>query len=206
VSIQKIRATPHALLGRENICGKLSRKYSDSPINRGMELSIPLLPKESSLSSDWFRLENGSNAAIVTASGGRTETLIYVVFGDDFIAGLRVDRRTWILLPSAAVTSVTFKQLGASWLPPVRQTSEQGGSYLQGLGPVDMQIWPVGAQVALPPPGFGAGPVARAFPGLRWCRGATGCLGCDCDHRSGGRRCGRRQPGCRKVRCLKWRP
>lgn len=121
-----------------------------APINRGMELSIPLLPKESSLSGDWFRLEHGANAAIVNCVGGSTETLIYVVFGDDFIAGLRVDRRTWILLPSAAVSSVTFKQLGASWLPPIRQTSEQGGSYLQGLGPVDMQIWPVGAQVALP--------------------------------------------------------
>jgi len=115
-----------------------------------MQLTIPLVPKESSLSGDWFRLEHGSNSALVNCINGRVETLIYVVFGDDFIAGLRVDRRTWVLVPSAAVASVTFKHLGAHWLPPIRQTSEEARGYLQGLGSADLQVWTKEASVPLP--------------------------------------------------------
>jgi hypothetical protein len=115
-----------------------------------MDLSVPLIPKEQSLSGDWFRLEHGSNAALVKCADGRTETLIYVVFGDDFIAGLRVDRKTWILVPARAVRAVTFNSLGAHWLPPVRQTSDEAREYLQGLGPVELRVWPVGQDEPLP--------------------------------------------------------
>jgi len=115
-----------------------------------MNLSIPLLAKEKSLSGDWFRLEVGSNAATVKCTSGKTETLIYVVFGDDFIAGLRVDRKTWILLPARSVISATFTSLGAKWLPPIRQTSDTAREYLQGLGSVMLQIWPIGQAVPLP--------------------------------------------------------
>lgn len=115
-----------------------------------MDLSVPLIPKEQSLSGDWFRLEHGSNAAVVKCATGRIETLIYVVFGDDFIAGLRVDRKTWILIPARAVASVTFNAVGAHWLPPVRQTSDEARSYLQGLGQVELRVWPVGQDEPLP--------------------------------------------------------
>jgi hypothetical protein len=115
-----------------------------------MDLSIPLQAKEHTLAGDWFRLEHGANAAIVKCSDGRTETLIYVVFGDDFIAGLRVDRRTWILVPARSVTSVTFSSVGAQWLPPVRQTSDLAREYLQGLGAVDLRVWPAGQEEPLP--------------------------------------------------------
>lgn len=115
-----------------------------------MDLSVPLIPKEQSLSGDWFRLEHGANAASVKCASGRTETLIYVVFGDDFIAGLRVDRKTWILVPARSVISVTFSSLGAHWLPPVRQTSDEARAYLQGLGPVELRVWPVGQDEPLP--------------------------------------------------------
>ncbi|MDE2409850.1 MAG: hypothetical protein KGL72_06040 [Actinomycetales bacterium] len=115
-----------------------------------MDLSVPLIPKEQSLSGDWFRLEHGANAASVKCASGRTETLIYVVFGDDFIAGLRVDRKTWILVPARSVISVTFNALGAHWLPPVRQTSDEARAYLQGLGPVELRVWPVGQDEPLP--------------------------------------------------------
>jgi hypothetical protein len=80
-----------------------------------------------------------------------SETLIYVVFGDDFIAGLRVDRRTWVLLPSSAVLSVTFSMLGSRSLPPVRQVSQDGRTYLQSLGEVELKIWLVGVDEPLPP-------------------------------------------------------
>jgi hypothetical protein len=116
-----------------------------------MDLSIPLQAKERTLAGDWFRLEHGANAALVKRADGRTETLIYVVFGDDFIAGLRVDRRTWILVPAKTVTSVTFNSLGAKWLPPVRQTSDLAREYLQGLGPVELRVWPAGQDEPLPP-------------------------------------------------------
>jgi len=115
-----------------------------------MDLSVPLIPKEQSLAGDWFRLEHGANAALVKCASGRTETLIYVVFGDDFIAGLRVDRKTWILVPARSVRSATFSSLGAAWLPPVRQTSEEAREYLQGLGPVELRVWPVGQDEPLP--------------------------------------------------------
>jgi len=115
-----------------------------------MDLSIPLLAKEQTLAGDWFRLEHGANAATVKLANGRVETLIYVVFGDDFIAGLRVDRRTWILVPARSVASATFASLGASWLPPIRQTSDSVREYLQGLGTIDLRIWPVGQDEPLP--------------------------------------------------------
>lgn len=115
-----------------------------------MDLQIPLIPKSESLHGEWFTLQHGANAALIKCNSGTTETLIYVVFGDDFIAGLRVDRRTWILLPTTAVSSVTFNQLGASWLPPIRQTTEEARSYLQGLGPLDLRIWPAGTEQPLP--------------------------------------------------------
>ena len=115
-----------------------------------MDLSVPLIPKEQSLAGDWFRLEHGANAALVKCASGRTETLIYVVFGDDFIAGLRVDRKTWILVPARSVRSANFSSLGAAWLPPVRQTSEEAREYLQGLGPVELRVWPVGQDEPLP--------------------------------------------------------
>lgn len=121
-----------------------------APINGVMDLSIPLIPKEESLHSDWFRLEHGANAALVKCADGHTETLIYVVFGDDFIAGLRVDRRTWVLLPARAVASVTFNKLGANWLPPIRQTTEEARAYLQGLGSVQLQVWRAGQEQPLP--------------------------------------------------------
>ena len=116
-----------------------------------MNLSIPLLTKEKSLAGDWFRIEHGANTASVNCSDGRLETLIYVIFGDDFIAGLRVDRKTWILLPARSVSSVTFSSQGANWLPPVRQTSDSAREYLQGLGRVYIQIWPIGRSEPLPP-------------------------------------------------------
>jgi hypothetical protein len=116
-----------------------------------MDLSIPLIPKESSLHSDWTRLEHGANAALVKCTDGHSETLIYVVFGDDFIAGLRVDRKTWILLPARAVSVVTLKHLGAAWLPPIRQTSEQARSYLQGLGSIELRVRLAGDVESQPP-------------------------------------------------------
>ena len=121
-----------------------------APINEVMDLSIPLIPKEQSLHTDWFRLEHGANAALVKCADGHLETLIYVVFGDDFIAGLRVDRRTWILIPARAVASVTFNKLGANWLPPIRQTTEEARAYLQGLGAAELRVWPAGQDQPLP--------------------------------------------------------
>jgi hypothetical protein len=116
-----------------------------------MDISIPLQPKSEQLHSDWFQLDYGCNGAQVRCVGGSTETLIYVVFGDDFIAGLRVDRRSWVLLPNTAVTSVTFSALGARNLPPVRQVSEEARVYLQGLGPVQLRVWVNGQEQSLPP-------------------------------------------------------
>lgn len=115
-----------------------------------MDISIPLQPKSEQLHGDWFQLDYGTNAAQVKCKNAGTETLIYVVFGDDFIAGLRVDRRTWILLPNSAVTSVTFSALGARNLPPVRQVSEEARVYLQGLGPVQIKVWLTGQDEPLP--------------------------------------------------------
>ena len=77
----------------------------------------------------------------MSCADSRTETLIYVVFGDDFIAGLRADRRTWILLPARTVASVRFEFMPAGWLPSVRQTSDDARGYLQGLGDVEVKVW-----------------------------------------------------------------
>ena len=115
-----------------------------------MDISIPLQPKSEQLHGDWFQLDYGRNAAQVKCCSGNTETLIYVVFGDDFIAGLRVDRQTWILLPNSAVTSVTFSALGARNLPPVRQISQEARLYLQGLGAVQLKVWVNGQAEPLP--------------------------------------------------------
>ena len=115
-----------------------------------MELSIPLIPKAQSLHQDWTSAQPAANTAIIRCADGRTETLIYVVFGDDFIAGLRSDRRTWILLPVRATASVEFRQLESSWLPPIRQSTEEARSYLQGLGSIELKVWPVGQPQPLP--------------------------------------------------------
>ena len=116
-----------------------------------MNFSLPLMPNDSQLHSPWFQLDYGCNAALVKCANGTSETLIFVVFGDDFIAGLRVDRRTWVLLPSSAVLSVTFSMLGSRSLPPVRQVSQDGRTYLQSLGPVELKIWLATADEPLPP-------------------------------------------------------
>jgi hypothetical protein len=116
-----------------------------------MDFSLPLLPNDSQLHSPWFQLDYGCNAALVRCTNNTSETLIFVVFGDDFIAGLRVDRRTWVLLPSSAVLSVTFSILGSRSLPPVRQVSQDGRTYLQSLGQVELKIWLVGVDEPLPP-------------------------------------------------------
>lgn len=106
-----------------------------------MNYTIPLTPNDASLHSSWFQLDFGCNSALIKCRAGNSETLIYVVFGLDFIAGLRVDRRTWIFLPSTSVTHVTFNMLGARNLPPVRQISEDGRTYLQGLGAMKFKVW-----------------------------------------------------------------
>lgn len=116
-----------------------------------MDFSLPLLPNDSQLHSPWFQLDYGCNGAMVKCANGTSETLIYVVFGDDFIAGLRVDHRTWVLLPSSAVLSVTFSMLGSRSLPPVRQVSQDGRTYLQSLGQVELKIWLLGVDEPLPP-------------------------------------------------------
>ena len=115
-----------------------------------MNFSLPLIPNDSQLHSPWFQLDYGCNAALVKCANGTSETLIYVVFGDDFIAGLRVDRRTWVLLPSSAVLSVTFSMLGSRNLPPVRQVSQEGRTYLQSLGQVELKVWLVAVDEPLP--------------------------------------------------------
>lgn len=115
-----------------------------------MNFSLPLIPNDSQLHSPWFQLDYGCNAALVKCVNGTSETLIYVVFGDDFIAGLRVDRRTWVLLPSSAVLSVTFSMLGSRNLPPVRQVSQEGRTYLQSLGQVELKVWLVAVDEPLP--------------------------------------------------------
>ncbi len=115
-----------------------------------MNFSLPLIPNDSQLHSPWFQLDYGCNAALVKCANGTSETLIYVVFGDDFIAGLRVDRRTWVLLPSSAVLSVTFSMLGSRNLPPVRQVSQEGRTYLQSLGQVELKLWLVAVDEPLP--------------------------------------------------------
>jgi hypothetical protein len=106
-----------------------------------MTYTLPLTPNDSSLHSNWFQLDFGSNAALVKCVTGESETLIYVVFGEDFIAGLRVDRRTWVFLPNASVTQVSFQMLGSRTLPPVRQVNEDGRTYLQGLGGMQFKVW-----------------------------------------------------------------
>ena len=118
---------------------------------KSMDISIPLQPKSEQLHGDWFQLDYGCNGAQVRTLAGTTETLIYVVFGDDFIAGLRVDRRSWVLLPTSAVSSVSFSALGARNLPPVRQVSQEARVYLQGLGPVQIRVWLNGQEESLPP-------------------------------------------------------
>ena len=115
-----------------------------------MNFSLPLIPNDCQLHSPWFQLDYGCNAALVKCANGTSETLIYVVFGDDFIAGLRVDRRTWVLLPSSAVLSVTFSMLGSRNLPPVRQVSQEGRTYLQSLGQVELKLWLVAVDEPLP--------------------------------------------------------
>jgi hypothetical protein len=115
-----------------------------------MNLSFPQFSHKKTQPGGLFQIRRGSNGALVTCCNGRSETLIYVVFGEDFIAGLRVDRRTWILLPSKAVADVIFKQLGASWLPAVRQVNQDSQEYLQGLGSVELRVWPSGQQQPLP--------------------------------------------------------
>ena len=115
-----------------------------------MTISIPLSPKLESLHSDWLRTESRANLAKVVRNTGQVETLIYVVYGDDFIAGLRSDRRTWVLLPSRSVRTVAFTLHEADWLPAVRQTSEDARTYLQGLGSVSFKVWPAGAEASLP--------------------------------------------------------
>jgi hypothetical protein len=106
-----------------------------------MTFTIPLKQHDSSLHSNWFQLDFGCNSALIKCAAGNTETLIYVVFGSDFIAGLRVDRRTWIFLPNTSVTHVTFNMLGARNLPPVRQISDDGLTYLQGMGSMKFKVW-----------------------------------------------------------------
>ena len=116
-----------------------------------MDISIPLIPKRQTMQSDWFRLELSANSALVRRTDGRTETLVYVVFGDDFIAGLRADRRTWILLPARAVASATFSSLASPALPAVRQTSDSAREYLQGIGANEVKVWVGGQDEPLPP-------------------------------------------------------
>ena len=106
-----------------------------------MTFTLPLSPNDSSLHSNWFQLDFGSNAALVRCITGESETLIYVVFGEDFIAGLRVDRRTWVFLPNMSVSQVSFQMLGSKTLPPVRQVNEDGRTYLQGLGSMQFKVW-----------------------------------------------------------------
>jgi hypothetical protein len=106
-----------------------------------MNYAIPLKPNDASLHSNWFQLDFGCNAALIKCENGTSETLIFVVFGTDFIAGLRVDRRTWVFLPNSAVNHVAFNLLGARNLPPVRQVSEDGRTYLQGLGSMQFKVW-----------------------------------------------------------------
>ncbi|MFM7029748.1 MAG: hypothetical protein ACKOWK_01605 [Micrococcales bacterium] len=115
-----------------------------------MEPSIPLLPKQTSLHTDWLRLELTANTALVRCNDSRTETLIYVVFGDDFIAGLRADRRTWVLLPARSVSTVKFSALAAAALPPVRQTNDTAREYLQGIGANEVKVWTMHQDEPLP--------------------------------------------------------
>lgn len=115
-----------------------------------MSYVLPLRPNNASLHSNWVQLDYACNSALVQTESGSTETLIYVVFGTDFIAGLRVDRRTWIFLPNAAVTQVRFERMGARNLPPVRQVSEDGRTYLQGLGAMRFKVWTRGRTEPLP--------------------------------------------------------
>jgi hypothetical protein len=115
-----------------------------------MSYVLPLRPNSSSLHSNWVQLDHACNSALVQTQTGSSETLIYVVFGTDFIAGLRVDRRTWIFLPNSAVTQVRFDRLGARNLPPVRQVSDDGRTYLQGLGAMRFKVWMNGRTEPLP--------------------------------------------------------
>lgn len=116
-----------------------------------MEPTIPLIPKQTSLHTDWVRLELAANTALVRCNDSRTETLIYVVFGDDFIAGLRADRRTWVLLPARSVATVTFSALAGTSLPPVRQTNDSAREYLQGIGANEVRVWALHQDEPIPP-------------------------------------------------------
>jgi hypothetical protein len=115
-----------------------------------MDISIPLQSKVDQFHADWLTLDSRHNTAVVRCGESRVETLIYVVFGSDFIAGLRTDRRTWVLIPARAIASVSFEQFPGLRIPEVRQTSVSGREYLQGLGALHLRVWPIGQWEPLP--------------------------------------------------------
>ena len=115
-----------------------------------MDITIPLQPGQDQLRGSWLEINGSNNAAIIRAVGNRVETLTHVVLGDDFIAGFRANRKSYILLPSHSVTTVEFERLGVAGLPPIRQTSAIAGEYLQGLGHISARIWLAGQHTPLP--------------------------------------------------------
>lgn len=106
-----------------------------------MQITIPVQEQSAALATDWLALAPEANAAGITRRSGEIETLIYVVLGSNFVAGMRVDRKTWVLLPSSQISVLKLQTLGAKWLPPLRQTNVTGLEYLQGLGRLDAKVW-----------------------------------------------------------------
>lgn len=110
----------------------------------------PVFPPPPIQEIDWVHLAQGSNSAMLKLPNGRVETLVYVLFGRDFAAGLRVDRKSWVLIPSHSVSWASFCSVGAQRLPPVRQTADSASQYLQGIDQLLLKTWVDGLAEPLP--------------------------------------------------------
>ncbi len=92
-----------------------------------------------------------ANAINLRTTGVANETLVHVLIGADFIAGSTVNLRSWIVMPSGAISLATPLAVASRVLPPVRQTRATLTQYLSDLNLRHAKVWRVGGTEPLPP-------------------------------------------------------